>query len=615
MPKERPITVSEIQDGPRPLSKAERTAWGELRLLAPLVARHGWTAPVVLLLGLAAAIAESVGVSLVILFLYVLLGRGADAIGTGGILGRLFGTADAAAGGHTVALGAIIFLLILGKAALNLAYGAIIATVRNRISEDMRNLVHAQCLDIAYDDLRRRDTGAILHILAAETWNLAEAWHAAVRIAINLCALGVFGALLFAVSWQITLIAAVGSALLSWALRALSRRAQRLGETAIESNRRLADRMVAALHGMRTIRAFGQEAMEKERFRAISSEVRGSFGRLERLYTFVGPLGEIGSLALLGVIITASIPLGLPGATTLAAVVLLHRLSPHMRELEGHRMKLAGSVASMRAVREFLDRSDKTYPPDGDRAFRGLREGIRFDGVTFTHSGAARPSLREASFALPRGALTTIVGPSGSGKTTIVNLLLRLYRPDAGAILVDGEPLAGLRRQSWLSRIALAGQDTELLQGTIAENIRMGRPDAGLDRLRAAAAEAGILDFVESLPAGFETRVGEQGLNLSGGQRQRIGLARALVRDPELLILDEATNAVDGRLEDDIRARLMARLPRTTILVITHRLETALSSDHVVCLSDGCVVEEGTPKGLISLKDGVFRRMLERTAA
>jgi ABC-type multidrug transport system fused ATPase/permease subunit len=615
MPEDHPITASDTENGSRPWGVAERTAWGELRLMAPLIRRHRWAAPVVLLLGVAAAIAESVGFSLVILFLYVVLGRGADAIGTGGILGRLFEAADAAAGGHTIALGVFIFLLILGKAGLNLAYGIIIATVRNRISEDMRNQVHAQCLDIAYEDLRRRDTGAILHVLATETWNLAEAWHAAVRIAINLCALGVFGVLLFAVSWQITLIAAVGSVLLSLALRALSRRAQRLGHAAAGANRRLADRMVAALHGMRTIRAFGQEAVEKDRFRAISSEVRGSFGRLERLYTFVGPLGEIGSLALLGAIVTASIPLGLPGATTLAAVVLLYRLSPHMRELEGHRMKLAGSVAAMRAVREFLDRSDKSYPPDGGRTFRELREGIRFEGVTFTHAGATRPGLREASFFLPQGALTTIVGPSGSGKTTIVNLLLRLYWPDSGIILVDGQPLAGFRRQDWLARVSLAGQDTELLQGTIAENIRMGRPDASLNQLRAAAAEAGILDFIEDLPAGFETRVGEQGLNLSGGQRQRICLARALVRDPELLILDEATNAVDGRLEDDIRARLAARLPRTTILVITHRLETALSSDHVVCLADGRIMEEGTPESLISLADGAFRRMLERTAA
>jgi subfamily B ATP-binding cassette protein MsbA len=612
MSEERFMGASHMQDDRHPLGE-ERTAWGELRLLTRLIVRHVWAALIVLLLGLAAAIAESIGVSLVVLFLYLVLGRGADAVSSGGVLGRLFEVMTASAGGHSVVLGTLIFLLILGKAALNLAYGIIAATVRNRISEDMRNLVHAQCLDISYGDLRQRDIGALLHTLTVETWNLAEAWNAAIRIAINLCAIAVFGALLLTISWQITLIAAAGSALLSLALRALSRRAQYLGLGAIEANGKLTDRIVTALHGMRMFRAFGQEATEKARFREISSEVRRSFGRLECLYTFVGPLSEIGSLTLLGVIVSAAIPLGLPGATTLAAVALLHRLNPHLRELEGHRMKLAGSVASMRGVLEFLDRTDKTYPSDGDRPFRKLGGAIQFDGVTFTHRGATWPSLREVTFVVPRGKLTTIVGPSGSGKTTIVNLLLRLYEPDAGAIRVNDHLLSVIQRQDWLSRVALAGQDAELIQGTIAENIRMARPDASLNRLRAAAAEAGILDFIDGLPTRFESRVGGQGLNLSSGQRQRIGLARALVRDPELLILDEATNAVDGRLEDDIRTRLTARLPEMTILVITHRMDTALSSSHVVCLSDGHVVEEGTPETLVSLKDGAFRRMLERT--
>lgn len=613
MPEERILAAQDVPAGPA-AGPAERSAWGELWTLAPVMRRHAWALPTALLLGLAAAIAESVGVSLVILFLYLVLGRGADAVGTGGVLGRLFEAVDSLVGGGSVALGAMIFSLILGKAALNLAYGIITTTVRNRLSEDVRNLVHAQCLDMSYDDVRRRDAGDLLNVLATESWSTAEAWHAAARIGINLGAVCVFGALLLAVSWQITLLAAVGSALLALALRALSRRAERLGGAAIDANRRLAARMLTTLRAMRTIRAFGLEEAEKARFRDVSSEVRHRLGRLERLYTFVGPLGEIGSLALLGVIVTASIPLGVPGATTLAAVALLHRLNPHIRELEGHRMKLAGSAASMRAVRALLDRSDKTYPPEGERAFTELCEGVRFDGVTFTHRGAAAPSLTEASFLLRRGALTAVLGPSGSGKTTIVNLLLRLYEPDGGAILVDGAPLHRIRRSAWLSRVALAGQDTELVEGTIGENIRMARPNAGTDELRAAAVDAGILDFIESLPEGFESRVGEGGLNLSGGQRQRVGLARAFVRDPELLILDEATNALDGRLEDDVRAGLAARLPRTTIVIITHRLDTVLTADHVVCLSDGRIVEEGAPGSLLSLKGSVFQRMLERRA-
>ncbi|WP_270934410.1 ABC transporter ATP-binding protein [Falsiroseomonas oryzae] len=593
------------------MSKPTGDVWAELRRLAPLSRQHAWAAPLVVLLGLAAALAESVGVSLVVLLIYQLLGRGADAVGIGGLLGQIYAAAHALAGGSSIALGAMVFSLILGKATLALAYSLVIATARNRISEDLRNQVHAQFLDITFAELGRRDRGVLLNTLATETWKVADAWHAVARIAINLCTVAVFGMLLLAISWQVSAIAAAGSALLWLALRAVSRHAAQLGQAAVAANQQLAARMLATLHGMRTIRAFGGEAAAKARFAQASAEARDAFAGIERLYSLVGPLGEMGSLAVLGLIVTSAVLLDLPTTATLAAIALLHRLNPHLRELEGHGTWLAGTAAALRAVREIVDRSDKTYPPDGHRAFSGSAEDIRFVGVTFAHEGTPLPALRGASFSLPRGGLTTLVGPSGAGKTTVVNLLLRLYEPQAGTILVDGEPLHRLRRAEWLRSIALAGQDSDLIPGSIADNIRMGSPEAGPAELRAAAADAGILGFIEGLPAGFDTDVGDAGLNLSGGQRQRIGLARALVRNPDLLILDEATNAVDVPLESDIRARVRSRLPRATILVITHRLASAVDSDHVVCLVDGRVVEEGPPSRLLALRNGMFRRFLD----
>ena len=190
-------------------------------------------------------------------------------------------------------------------------------------------------------------------------------------------------------------------------------------------------------------------------------------------------------------------------------------------------------------------------------------------------------------FTIPARGTTAIVGESGAGKTTVVNLLLRLYAADEGAVLVDGVAIARLSRPNWLSRTAVAGQDVELIDGTVAENIRMARPEASDAEVHAAAALAGALGFIEALPEGFESWIGQQGLNLSGGQRQRLGIARAVLRDPDLLILDEATNALDAALEDGIRARLQRAFAGRTLVLVTHREDVALTADHVVCLQGG----------------------------
>ena len=283
-------------------------------------------------------------------------------------------------------------------------------------------------------------------------------------------------------------------------------------------------------------------------------------------------------------------------ATTLACVALLYRLQPHMRELEGSLIYLAQLEPEMRSVLGMLQETGMPGAHAAGLPFAGMREGIQFAEVTFAHSGAATPTLTGASFSIPVGRTTAIVGESGAGKTTIVNMLLCLYSADGGSILVDGVPLERLSRLDWLSRIAVAGQDVELVEGTISENIRMARPDAEDAEVRAAAEVAGALGFIEAQADGFESWIGQQGLNLSGGQRQRLGIARAVLRDPDILIMDEATNALDASLEDGIHTRLRRIFAGRTLVLVTHREETALMADHVVRLQEGIVVSDGAPR-------------------
>ena len=250
--------------------------------------------------------------------------------------------------------------------------------------------------------------------------------------------------------------------------------------------------------------------------------------------------------------------------------------------------------------------------PKGSEPFDGLQREIRFESVSLTYPGVHVPALENMSFTIPRGRIVAIVGPSGCGKTTIVNLLLRLYQPDSGRITVDGVPLFNLRRVEWLRHLAVAGQDVELIDGTVEENITIGRVGRETGSGHDAANAAGILDFIEQTEAGFDTWVGERGLNISGGQRQRIGIARALFDEPEILILDEATSALDGNLEAEVRTNIACYAKGRTLILITHRLDTVMSADHVVCIENGRVVEQGVPAVLAEREGGVFGAMLGR---
>jgi ABC-type bacteriocin/lantibiotic exporter with double-glycine peptidase domain len=238
--------------------------------------------------------------------------------------------------------------------------------------------------------------------------------------------------------------------------------------------------------------------------------------------------------------------------------------------------------------------------------FSGLSRTIVFENVSFRYPGCTEPALCRLQFSVPKGSRTVICGASGAGKTTIINLLLGLYSPSEGRILADGVPLAEIEASDWLAGIALAGQDAELFEATVRDNIAIVRPDADDEEIAWAARNAGIHDTILRLPAGYNTWIGERGLNVSGGQRQRIALARAFLRKPSILILDEATNAVDVPLEAEIRRNVLEIMKEGTVIYITHRPDDVPGADHCIWLSDGRVQYEGEP--LASLRISALRQ-------
>jgi subfamily B ATP-binding cassette protein MsbA len=251
-------------------------------------------------------------------------------------------------------------------------------------------------------------------------------------------------------------------------------------------------------------------------------------------------------------------------------------------------------------VFQVLDLPTERADPPGAVALTNIAGDIRFENVHFAYRDDGPPVLADFSAEMLHGETVALVGPSGAGKSTIVNLVPRFYDPQAGRITVDGVDIASVRLDDLRGAIALVPQETQLFNGSIADNIRYGRLDARDDEVLAAAREANVDEFVRGMPDGYATRVGERGLRLSGGQRQRLAIARAILRDPRILILDEATSALDSHSEQLIEEALDRLLPGRTTLIIAHRLSTIRRATRILYIEAGRVRETGTHDALVA---------------
>lgn len=580
-----------------------------VKTLFPVLRVYPWGLPALVGLGLLSSLAEGIGIGLFIPLLHNLKPTH-TAVQTGNWLvdgfRQVFNGVAPAQRQSIIAL--CLFASIFLKAALAYSNKMVFDWLDVHIGHRLRCGIFEQLLTVSYRFLENSESGRLLNALTTETWRTSDALGILVHIIITLCTLMVYTALLLFISWKLTLVVTVISLLISLLVYHLTRRARSLGERVTGINAVLANRMVEGIEGMKVIRAFGRESFEKERFQHVSGLLSNVLIKLELIAGMVSPIYEILAAALMVTLFLLSMrhPADIP--VLLVFLFVLYRLQPKIKQLDEARVSLASLSAAAQEVISLLDTSDKPYIRSGTTPYRGLQHAIAFDHVTFRYNPADKPALQNVSITIPAGKITAIVGPSGAGKSTLIKLLLRLYDVTEGCIYLDHCPLPDVLLAAWRQRVACVSQDVFMFNATVRENIAYGRLEATDAEIIAAAKQAAAHDFIVALPEGYDTRVGDHGVRLSGGQQQRIALARAIVRAPEILILDEATNALDSISERLIQEALDTLSQTCTVIVIAHRLSTIDQADHIVVLREGCVHEQGALQQLLQ-RDGLFAEL------
>lgn len=438
-----------------------------------------------------------------------------------------------------------------------------------------------------------KPAGHFATAISSEAHRAASAYREACAALAALMQVIVYAALVLVISWRVALFAVLVGGGVVWLLRGFIESSRRAGGEQTLLMRSLIARLTEALPGIKSIKAMGREQhlyplleAEAEEFnRAQRRQVHAS----ETLRSFQEPILAVAiAVGLFGVFeFTAT-----PFPTVLVMVFLFYRLVGYVNLIQSHYQTMTVGESAFHSIMEHIEgaeaaneeRSGRTPAPD-------LAQGIRFEHVDFAYGDHV--VLRDASFEIPAGSFAALIGPSGSGKTTIADLLVGLYRPQAGRVLVDGVDLADVDLASWRAALGYVPQDLLLFHDTIVRNVTLRNDAIGRDDVEAALRAAGAWGFVSGHPDGMDQVVGEMGTMLSGGQRQRIAIARALVEKPRLLILDEATTALDPETEAEIVATLRQLAGRVTILAISHQAALRDVADLVFTIDRGAVREVG----------------------
>lgn len=510
-----------------------------------------------------------------------------------------------------VRLSALILIVIWLQAIfiyLGQLYSRLVAI---NLTERLRRSLFEQLQRLSLKFYSTTKAGELINSIRGETNQLQQAFGVISVFITQGATLLIYVGLMLVLSWKLLAAAFIVFCLLSIVVSNISARVREASFDVPKANGQFSTNTLEFIHGIRTVHASATHEFERKRFYKSTRQVAKSMVKVAKLSAIVGPLTQAisGTLLILMVAFAYNslVESGQMRTVTLLTFLLaLSRTMPVVTKLNGAWTKLNSFQGAFHNIKELLRCDNKPYLENGKTQFLGLKCSIDFVSVNFGYA-IDEPILQDITLSIVKGQTTALVGASGAGKSTLADLIPRFYDPLQGKVLIDGIELCDYDIHSLRHKLAIVSQDTFIFNASVLYNITYGLDEVSEEAIWESTRQANAIDFIQELPEGLNTQLGDRGIRLSGGQRQRIAIARALLRNPEILILDEATSALDSVTERLIQESLEKLSQGRTVISIAHRLSTVVRADKVVVLEQGQVVEQGGYQELLKRRGKLWK--------
>lgn len=510
----------------------------------------------------------------------------------------------------TISLVIITFLL---KNVFNFLGLQHLMKLKTGVLRDLRDKMYAKILDLPVSYYSEKRKGDVMARMLGDVNEVQNSFFAMLELVVKEPLTIIFSLIaMFNISWKLTLFVFIFIPLSGLLISKIGKSLKGQSIRAQQENGFLISIVEETLSGLKVVKAFNSEGYFKNIFT----------GSTDRLYVLTNKIGKKNNLAsplseFLGIVVIAVllfyggnlvlVDQSLKGSLFIAYIGLAYNILTPAKAISKAAYQVKNGIAAAERVFEVMETPNVIMDTKASADLNGFSKGISIKNVTFAYG--EQDVLKDFSLEIPRGKTVALVGQSGSGKSTIANLLLRFYDIEKGSISIDGTELKDIKLQSLREQFGLVTQDSIMFNGSVADNIRIGKPDATDEEVNTALKIANALEFVEHLPEGINTNIGDSGSKLSGGQRQRLSIARAVLKNPPIMILDEATSALDTESERLVQGALENMMQNRTSVVIAHRLSTIQNADLIVVMKHGRIVEQGSHEELIN-HDGMYKKLV-----